>query len=108
MGRMEVRFAHPILASIESDEPPLDRYPVPVIKSARRRINFLRAATGERDLRNWQSLYYEELIGDREGQQSIHLNETWRLIFCMEENEGHPVITLLEIGNHPLTQTLQP
>ena len=99
MGRMEVRFAHPILASIESDDPPLDRYSVPVIMSARRRINFLRAATSERDLRNWQSLHYEELLGDREGQQSIHLNKTWRLIFCLDENGSHPVITLLEISN---------
>ena len=97
---MEVRFANPILASIESDKPPLDRYSVPVIKSARRKINFLRAVTGERDLRNWKSLHYEKLIGVREGQRSIRLNKKWRLIFSMNESGDHPVITVIEICDY--------
>ena len=97
---MDVRFADPILASIESDEPPLDQYSVPVIKSARRKINFLRGATDERDLRNWKSLHYEKLKGNREGQRSIRLNKKWRLIFSMDENGDHPVITVLEICDY--------
>jgi len=81
---MEVVFADPDLAKIETDEAAQMRLPVGVIKSARRKLVVLRAAPDERALRNWKSLHYEKLKGDREGERSIRLNDQFRMILTID------------------------
>ncbi len=76
---MEVVFADAKLARIETEQAAATKLPISVIMSCRRKLVALRAAPDERTLRNWKSLHYEKLSGDREGQRSIRLNDQWRL-----------------------------
>ena len=78
---MRIVFAAAELALIETDEAGTTRLPVAVIKSARRKLTVLRAAVDDRSLRNWRSLRYEKLKGNREGQRSIRINDQWRICF---------------------------
>ena len=86
-GAMEIDFADRTLAAIESDEAGQTKLPVAVIRSARRKLTLLRAAVDDRSLRNWKSLHYEKLKGDRDGQRSIRLNDQFRLVFTLGESE---------------------
>ena len=60
---MDVVFSDPNLALIETTDAGRTKLPVPVIKSARRKLTVLRAAPSDLALRNWKSLHYEKLRG---------------------------------------------
>ena len=97
---MRVVFADDELALIETDQAGSTRLGVAVIKSARRKLTILRAAVDDRSLRNWKSLHYEKLTGDREGQRSIRLNLKWRLVFTLNTEIIPPIMTVLEIVDY--------
>jgi proteic killer suppression protein len=97
---MRIAFASDTLALIETDEAGATRLPVGVIKSARRKLTVLRAATDERSLRIWKSLHYERLKGNREGQRSIRLNDQYRMIFEIDEETEPPTLTVLSIEDY--------
>lgn len=84
---MEIRFADATLALIEGAEAGKTKLPVAVIKAARRKLTLLRAAVDDRSLRNWKSLHYEKLKGNREGQRSIRVNDQFRIVFELSESE---------------------
>ena len=96
---MEVLYKDKKLALLETDRAAETRLPVSVISSFRTKIYVVRAAPDERSLRNWKSLHYEKLSGNREGQRSIRLNDQWRLIFTLN-SDPPPTITILSIENH--------
>ncbi len=85
------------MALIETDQAGQTRLPVAVIKSARRKLAVLRAAVDDRSLRNWKSLNYEKLQGDRDGQRSIRLNDQYRIYFTVDEGTTPWTITILTI-----------
>ena len=91
---MDVVFGDADLAMIETEEAAKLRLPVAVIKSARRKLIMLRASPDERALRNWKSLHYEKLKGDREGQRSIRLNDQYRMVFKLDEATSPPTVTV--------------
>lgn len=97
---MEVEFADSDLALIETEEAGKTKLPVAVIKSARRKLTALKAAPDDRALRNWKSLHYEKLKGDREGQRSIRLNDQYRMIFELNENTTPPTARVLAIEDY--------
>lgn len=97
---MEVFFADPALALIETDEAGKTRLPVPVIKSARRKLTVIRAATDDRSLRNWKSLHYERLKGDRNGLRSVRLNDQFRMVFTLNESTNPQSVTILAIEDY--------
>jgi len=97
---MDVEFADKTLATIESDDPSPTRLPVPVIKSARRKLVQLRAATDDRTLRNLKSLHYEKLKGDRKGQRSIRVNEKYRIVFTLDNDTTPKKATILAIEDY--------
>ena len=97
---MDVLFADAILALIETDDAGKTKLPVPIIKSARRKLTVLRAAPDDRSLRNWKSLHYEKLKGDREGQRSIRLNDQYRMILTLDESVNPPTVTILGIEDY--------
>ena len=97
---MIVAFANSELAKIETPNAAQTRFSVAIIKSARRKLTVLRAATDERTLRNWKSLHYEKLKGDREGQRSIRLNDQYRMVFELDETESPPKVTILAIEDY--------
>ncbi len=96
---MEIVFEDATLALIEADAAGETKLPVAVIKAARRKLTVMRAAIDDRSLRNWKSLHYEKLKGDREGQRSIRLNDQYRLVFVL--SEGEPLTaTILAIEDY--------
>jgi proteic killer suppression protein len=97
---MRIVFAHASLALIETDEAGSTQLPVPVIKSARRKLTILRAAIDDRSLRNWKSLRYEKLKGNREDQRSIRINNQYRMVFSLDEDADPPTITILSIEDY--------
>ncbi|MBN8841774.1 MAG: type II toxin-antitoxin system RelE/ParE family toxin [Sphingomonadales bacterium] len=96
---MKVEFAADDLAQICTDEAHKLGLPFAVIKAARRKLIQLEAAHDERDLRNLKSLNYKKLQGDREGQRSIRINDQYRIVFTLSEDENPPVIVVVEIGD---------
>lgn len=97
---MEIEFADPALALIETDEAGATRLPVAVIKSARRKLTVLRAAPDERTLRNWKSLHYEKLKGDRAGERSIRINKQYRMVFTLDSETDPQTITVLAVEDY--------
>jgi proteic killer suppression protein len=97
---MDIVFADPLLELIETEEAGQTRLPVPVIKSARRKLTVLRAAVDDRSLRNWKSLHYEKLKGGRAGERSIRLNDQYRMVFILDETTSPQTVTILGIEDY--------
>ena len=97
---MDVEFKDPHLRLLLTDQAADTGLPIAIIHSARKKIYFLESAPDEKTLRQWKSLHYEKLQGDREGQRSIRVNLQWRIIFVLDGDRDPPKITILEIGNH--------
>ena len=97
---MEIEFADSTLELIETDQAGRTGLPVPVIKSARRKLIVLRAAPDERALRNWKSLHYEKLKGDREGQRSVRLNDKYRMVLVLDNDAEPQKATILSVEDY--------
>lgn len=93
-------FADPTLGLIETEDAGRTKLPVPVIKSARRKLTLLRAAIDDRSLRNWKSLNYEKLKGERAGQRSIRLNDQYRMILTLDESTAPQTVTVIAIEDY--------
>ena len=97
---MRIVFADRALGLIETEEAGATRLPIAVIKSARRKLMVLRAATDDRSLRNWKSLHYEKLRGDRDGLRSIRLNDQYRMVFELNEKTNPQTVTIVSIEDY--------
>lgn len=97
---MNVEFADKSLAQIETENAAQTGLPIAVIRSARKKIVILRAATDDRTLRNWKSLHYEKLKGDREGQRSIRVNDKYRIVFTLDDDASPQKATILAIEDY--------
>jgi proteic killer suppression protein len=97
---MEIEFADPALGRVETDEAGATRLPVAVIRSVRRKLTVLRAAPDDRTLRNWKSLHYEKLRGDRVGLRSIRINKQFRLVFALDSETDPQTLTVLAIEDY--------
>jgi len=98
---VEVRFEDPNLERLETD--PTYRgldLADEVVKSFRRKIQFIRDAVDERDLRAMKSLHFEKLRGNRAHQRSIRLNKQWRLILELETNPSGNVVVVVKIEDY--------
>lgn len=93
-------FADPDLALVETEEAGKTRLPVAVIKSARRKLTVIRAAPNDQALRNWKSLHYEKLKGDRDGQRSIRLNDQFRMVLEIDESTNPQTATVIAIEDY--------
>lgn len=96
---MRVEFADDDLEQIFSDEAHKLGLPIGVIKGARLKLLKLEQAPDERTLRNWKALRYKKLSGSREGQRSIRINNQYRIVFELLDDERPPVIRVLEIDD---------
>lgn len=97
---MEIEFTDSDLALIETDEAAKTKLPIAVIKSVRRKLTALRAVTDERALRNWKSLHYEKLKGDKEGQRSIRVNKKYRIVFTLDSDADPQRVSILSIEDY--------
>ena len=97
---MEFVYTDENLSLVETDMANETKLPVNVIISARGKIQFLRGADDERDIRNWKSLHYEKLSGDRAGQHSVRVNKKWRIVFELDKSRDPARITILAIEDY--------
>ncbi|HKX00430.1 MAG TPA: type II toxin-antitoxin system RelE/ParE family toxin [Bryobacteraceae bacterium] len=74
--------------------------PIALVKSLRQKLVVIRAAPDERTLRNWKSLHYEKLVGDRVGERSIRINKQWRLVFTLDSECKPPRMTILGVEDY--------
>ncbi len=98
---MEVRFDDPRLARLETDPTFVAReFSQDVVRSFRKKMQFIRAAADERDLYAMKSLHFEKLKGDRAHQRSMRLNDQWRLILEFETTAGGKVVVVMKIEDY--------
>lgn len=97
---MRIEFRDRRLALVQTEQAAETKLPVAVIKSLRDKLVVLASATDERTLRNWRSLHYEKLKGDREGQRSIRINAQWRLVFTLDTTQTPPTIVVLSVEDY--------
>jgi toxin HigB-1 len=62
-----------------------------VQRKAQRKLAVLDAAESLQDLRVPPGNRLEKLSGDRDGQQSIRINNQWRLCFRWRDGDAHDV-----------------
>jgi proteic killer suppression protein len=84
---MDIQFANKNLESLATDPQVNCGFAAPVVKSYRKRIQQISAATDVRDLYALRSLRCEKLKGKRKGEYSIRLNDQWRLILEFDSAE---------------------
>lgn len=96
---MRIEYADERLARICTPEAHKLGLPISVIRAAQRKLILLEQAPDERTLRNWKSLNYKKLSGEREDQRSIRVNDQYRIVFELLENERPPAIRILEIDD---------
>lgn len=97
---MEIEFRDKTLDLVETDRAAETKLPIAVINSLRDKLVILRAAPDERTLRNWQSLHYEKLKGDKEGQRSIRINKQWRMVFVIDTERKPNKMTVLSVEDY--------
>jgi toxin HigB-1 len=98
---MRFRFGDDDLQRLyeESDFRP-SRLGPKLVKVFRKRMAFLAAAESELDLRNYRGLHYEQLAGKRSGQQSIKLDDQWRLILQAETDSDGRLLVIVAIDDY--------
>ena len=63
-------------------------------------MQVIRAALDERVFYAMKSLHYEKLKGDRVGQRSMRLNDQWRLILRIEEDDTGKLVVIVSIDDY--------
>jgi toxin HigB-1 len=97
---MEVCFADDDLERLETDDAFTAGLPQAIVKAFRKRMQHIRAAADERDLRSWASLRFEKLSGKRRGQHSLRLNDQYRLIVELESSANKKTVRIVEIEDY--------
>ena len=97
---MEARFGDKDLDRLETDPKFDGGYPQAVVKMFRKRMQTIRAAEDERAFYALKSLRFERLKGDRSGQQSMRLNDQWRLVMEIEGAGTEKVVLVVSIEDH--------
>ncbi|HEX8397939.1 MAG TPA: type II toxin-antitoxin system RelE/ParE family toxin [Pyrinomonadaceae bacterium] len=67
------------------------KLPADIQRIARRKLEILDAAENLNDLRIPPANRLEKLLGDREGQHSIRINDQWRICFVWRERDAYEV-----------------
>jgi toxin HigB-1 len=67
-------------------------------RAVRLKLDRLEAATGLKDLAALPGNRFEALVGDREGQYSIRINDQWRV--CLEWQDQAPGPSNVEIVDY--------
>lgn len=96
---MRVEFANDHLRRILASDAHTLGLPIAVIKAARKKLLLMENAKDERDLRNWASLNYKKLKGDQMERRTVRINDQYRIVFVLLEDEHPPAIRVLEIGD---------
>ena len=97
---MNVRFADDKLDRLETELRYNAGFSPAVVKAFRMRMQQIRAAVDERDLRSQKSLHFEKLEGTRQHQHSMRLNKQYRLIVELEGRSHRKVVAIIGIEDY--------
>jgi len=97
---MDVDFEDASLKRLEADPGFTAGYDAVIVKAFRKRIQLIRAAVDERAFYALKSLHYEKLKGDRDGQNSMRLNDQWRLLLRMQQDEDGKTVVVISISDY--------
>jgi proteic killer suppression protein len=97
---MLVRFNEERYARLESDPLFTDDRSAAVVKAYRKRMNLIRQAVDERDIRAMRSLHFEKLQGARSHQYSIRVNDQWRLILEFEGEAPNKIVVIVSLEDY--------
>ncbi len=73
------------------------RFQPEVVKKYIKVINILKNASRVEDLFPFNSLNYEKLSGDKEGIETVRVNDKYRLEFQTERMESEVIVTICNI-----------
>lgn len=97
---MNVIFKDDSLDKLEADANFNGGYSDAIVKAFRKRMQFIRAATDERDFYSLASLRFEKLKGDRAHQRSLRLNDQWRLVLEFRGEAQNKVVVVVCIEDY--------
>lgn len=97
---MDVDFEDASLKRLEADPGFTAGYDAVIVKAFRKRMQLIRAAVDERTFYALKSLHYEKLKGDRDGQNSMRLNDQWRLLLRMQQDEDGKTVVVISISDY--------
>ena len=67
------------------------KLPPDIQRNARRKLELLNVAKVLNDMRIPPGNRLEKLVGDRDGQHSIRVNQRWRICFIWRNGDAHHV-----------------
>src|SRR5690242_7895424 len=97
---MELEFASGELDRLDTDHDFSMGLPAGLVKAYRMRVQLLRAAKDERDIRAMKSWRLEKLKGKRQHQHSVRLNEKYRLILEFVGSEQDKRLRIVRIEDY--------
>ena len=97
---MRFRFKTKKLSTLYTEEKGAHKYPREIVESFFDVMAAIHGAKDERDLYALKSLRFEKLLGNRKGQRSLRLNDQWRLIVTIEEDDEGAFVQVVSIERH--------
>lgn len=97
---MDVEFEDDGLRKLEANAKYTGGWDAAIVKAYRKRLQLIRAAIDERPFYALKSLHYEKLKGDREGQNSMRLNDQWRLILKIRVDDAGKTVVVISIADY--------
>lgn len=97
---MRFEFQRNYLEKLYTSKQGEKKYPVGIVKSFFRVMAIIVAAPNIRDFYNLKSLRFEKLSGNRKHQRSMRLNEQWRLIIEIHEDEKGEYLRIIDIEDY--------
>ena len=103
---MEIKFDETYLEELYHTGKTADkkyRFQPQIVKKYRKTIDILESVTGVEDLFRYNGLRYEVLHGDKEGLESVRVNDQYRIEFKTTKVVSETVITIcniVELSNH--------
>ena len=97
---MDVDFEDASLRRLEADPGFTAGYEAALVKAFRKRMQLIRAAIDERAFYAMKSLHYEKLKGNLDGHSSMRLNDQWRLLLRLRQDEGGKTVVVISIADY--------
>jgi len=100
-GALRFQFKKKKIEALYTEEKNAHKYPG-VVDDFFEVMASIDAAVDERDLYAQKGLRFEKLSGKRgkEGQRSLRLNNQWRLIVVLDEDEQGHYLTIIDIEDY--------
>ncbi len=97
---MEFEFRDKNLRRLYTEEGFNAGFAEAIVTAFRKRMQQIRSAQNQRDLRALKSLRFEKLKGKRKHQHSLRLNDQWRLIFEIEKKGSEEQLIIVAIEDY--------